>query len=83
MLISELVSFGRVEDESLVVHSKKNVVLKLDRQGSEIFGLIYKGYSKKEIIAYFQGLYPMVGEQIEKDVNNFIDILKKKDIIVE
>lgn len=81
MLINEHVTFGRVADETMIINSENNVAIKLDRQGTEIFELIYDGYSKEEIINHFQRMYPSAGIHIEADVNNFINTLEMQKII--
>lgn len=83
IVIDEHVSFGRVEEETLIVHSKTGGTIKLDSQGTQIWNLIYKGFSKDEIKNHFMEKYPDDKEKIEKDIDNFLEELKKEKFTKE
>lgn len=81
--IEKSITFGRVKDETFLVNSKTGKALKLDLQGTKIWNLIYRGYSKVEIKDYLVMLYPDDGKKVEKDVDTFFEILQNEKIIKE
>lgn len=83
IVIEENVSFGRVGDETFVVNSKTGGTIKLDSRGTPIWNLIYNGFSRNEIKNYFIEKYPNAKERIEKDIDDFLEVLKKEKFTKE
>lgn len=79
--IKTCVTFGRVEDETLIVNTETGKVLKLDRQGTAIWELYYNGYSVEQIISHFSNQYPSQKSLIHSDVINFFEMLQTEKII--
>ena len=81
MNISMDVCFGKIGTETLIVNNKNSIAIRLNKQGTEIFELIYRGLTKDEIICLFQKKFNDDKERVEKDINWFCEELYSKEII--
>lgn len=71
------ITFGSVLGETFIFNSETGKALKFDQQGTKIWNLIYKGYSKLEIKEYYEKIFPESRNQICKDINNFFILLEQ------
>lgn len=76
------ITFGVVEDETLICNSKTNKMIKLDRQGTEIWKCIYKMEDINLVIDYFILKYKDTNDKIIiKDISSFYNSLIDNGVI--
>ncbi|MCF0114530.1 MAG: PqqD family peptide modification chaperone [Erysipelotrichaceae bacterium] len=78
-VISKTVSFGCVQDETIVYNSLTLKNYMLNSTGTEVWNLIYKGISYDDIILELEKKYK--SDEIRQNVNELLIELEKKGLI--
>jgi hypothetical protein len=75
------VVFNKLDDEIVMMSIKNGEYYGLDNIGSRIWEIIEKPVSVRQIIDILKDEYSVSESQCKNDVNEFLDILLKKDLI--
>lgn len=72
------ISFGKVQDETLICNSLTHQMIKLDKQGTEIWTYFYETNNIMLVIDFFVEKFKDSKEKVKKDIiifyNTLIDI---------
>ncbi|MEM7584198.1 MAG: PqqD family protein [Acidobacteriota bacterium] len=77
------VRFRRVAGEGVVVLLQAREVLVLNGTGAQVLGLLREGRSMAAIREAFQHRYSVAPEQIQADLERFIDELAEANVLTE
>ena len=79
MKISDSVVFR--EEDSIIFNQLNGSILFLNRTGFIIMQLISKGFEKQKLIDTFCNQFEVNKTTFKKDLNEFIDLIKEKNIL--
>jgi hypothetical protein len=73
--------FNKLDDEIVMMSIKNGEYYGLDNIGSRIWEIIENPVSVRQIIDILKDEYEVAGDQCKIDVNEFLDLLLKKNLI--
>ena len=79
--LGEGVTFGKVQDETLICNSLTNKMIKLDKQGTEIWTRFYETDNIMLVIDFFVEKYKDSEEKVKKDIIAFYNTLIDTGVI--
>lgn len=88
MKIKDGYKFRQIAGEDIVVPladktKKANGIFRLNKQASELFNMFLEDSSSDDAIRFLTDTYGISAEQAESDVKDFIDMLRKFDMLDE
>ncbi len=81
--LNEKITYREVEDSILIITPWDNAMHTIEDTGKLIFELLLDGKNKTEILKKILEDYEVELVNAEKDLNEFIDSLVKKEIFIE
>lgn len=80
--INKNLLFEKIDDQLVCFDSDKSIIYYFNNTAKEIFLLIKKNKTKKEIVDIFLKKYQINEKQLVNDIEFFLNELRKKKIIL-